>query len=126
GFDPADFGQHFLIGLERQPALSEHDRRLLETLRPAGIILFKDNFRRDLPYEDWLAALATLLAEARIAIGRDELLVAIDHEGGAVLRPPAPITPFAAPRDWPDRAFEVGRAMGTELRSLGVNVDFAP
>lgn len=124
--EPASFGHHFLVGLQKSPVLTEHDKRLLAALRPAGVILFRDNFAHDLPYAEWLELHARQLAEVREVIERRELLICIDHEGGPVLRTPPPITPFAAARRWPERAGEVGQAMGRELRSLGFNVDFAP
>jgi beta-N-acetylhexosaminidase len=123
---PDAFGHHFLIGLQRAPVLTDHDKRLLSRLRPTGIILFADNFLQKRPYEAWLDAWKALLHDARQAIGRDRILVCMDHEGGRVHRPPAPITRFASPRAWRDRAASVGAAMGRELRSLGINVDFAP
>ena len=129
-FSPGDrpdaFGHHFLIGLQRAPVLTDHDKRLLSRLRPAGIILFADNFMHDQPYEVWLEGWKRLLHDAREVIGRERILVCMDHEGGRVHRPPPPITRFAAPRAWRDRAAEVGGAMGRELRSLGINLDFAP
>jgi beta-N-acetylhexosaminidase len=128
-FSPGDrpdaFGHHFLIGLQRAPVLTDHDKRLL-SLRPAGIILFADNFLRNQPYEAWLESWEALLHDARQVIGRERILVCMDHEGGRVHRPPPPITRFASPHAWRDRAAEVGAAMGRELRSLGVTLDFAP
>lgn len=124
-FDTA-LGRHFIIGLQPSPELTEHDKRLLSTLKPAGIALFGRNFRHDADYPDWLASLGKLIGDARDCIGGDRLIVSIDHEGGLVNRPPRPITRFAAAAAWADRAAEVGRAMGVELRSLGVNMDFAP
>src|SRR5262249_6003963 len=41
-------------------------------------------------------------------------------------RTPAPITRFAYAARWPQQAASVGRAMGVELASLGVNLNFAP
>lgn len=120
------YGIHFAIGLQPSPTLTDHDRRLLETLRPAGIILFKPNFDHDAPYEQWLGTLRQLIDDARSAIGRDRIMVAIDHEGGRVIRTPAPITHFAYAREWVDKAGDVARAMAIELRSLGMNVTFAP
>jgi beta-N-acetylhexosaminidase len=119
-------GKHFLVGLRPTPDLHPDDRRLLETVRPAGVILFRGNFDATAPYPTWHARLARLIADARAAIGRDQVIVAIDHEGGTVLRPPAPITPFAFARSWVDQAAAVGAAMGRELASLGINLDFAP
>lgn len=120
------FGNHFAIGLQPSPTLTDHDRRLFERLRPAGVILFKDNFAHGAPYDVWLETLRALLADVRACIGRDRLLIGIDHEGGRVIRAPAPVTHFAYARAWADRADAVGHAMGVELRSLGMNVTFAP
>ena len=126
GRGPQSFGHRFLIGLQQSPVLSDHDKRLLALLKPAGVVLFRANFLSDAPYDEWLASHARLLADVREYIGRDEIIVSIDHEGGGVLRPPAPITPFAYAREWPNQAAAVGRAMGIELRGLGFNVNFAP
>lgn len=119
-------GEHFLIGLRPTPTLDARDRALLAELRPAGVVLFKSNFRHDLPYIDWLPVLAHLLEEVRAAIGRERILIAIDHEGGRVCRTPAPLTRFSYAAHWAGQASAVGRAMGIELASLGVNVSFAP
>jgi beta-N-acetylhexosaminidase len=119
-------GRHFLIGLQKSVILTEHDKRLLSGLRPAGIILFKDNFKHGTPYEDWLSSLCRLIAAVRECVEREQLLITIDHEGGAVFRPPQPITNFGAAANWAARSEEVGAAMGVELRSLGVNLNYCP
>jgi len=121
------FGDHFAVGLQPSPTLTDHDKRLLETLRPAGIILFKGNFRHDAgDYGDWLGTYRKLLADVRDCIGRDRLIVSIDHEGGRVHRAPSPITNYPYAREWAKSSAQVGRAMAIELKSLGVNVTFAP
>jgi beta-N-acetylhexosaminidase len=122
----ASAGDHFLIGLRPSPVLDDHDRALLSDLRPAGVILFKSNFRHDLPYKTWLESHARLIADIRAATGRECMLIAIDHEGGRVCRTPPPITRFAYAARWAGQAARVGRAMGRELASLGVNLNFAP
>jgi len=119
-------GNHFLIGLRPSPVLDDHDRALLGDLRPAGVILFKSNFRHDLPYKTWLESHARLITDIRAATGRARMLIAIDHEGGRVCRTPPPITRFAYAARWPEQAARVGRAMGRELASLGINLNFAP
>lgn len=126
GRGPASFGHRFLIGLQPGPALGDKDKRLLSLLKPAGVALFRANFLADAPYEEWLNSHARLLSDVRECIEREDVIVSIDHEGGGVLRPPAPITPFAYAREWPRQAGDVGKAMGVELRSLGFNVNFAP
>jgi beta-N-acetylhexosaminidase len=119
-------GNHFMIGLQPSAVLTEHDRKLLSDLRPAGVILFKSNFRHDLLYEDWLQYHARLVADIRAATGRESMLIAIDHEGGRVCRTPLPITRFSYAARWAEQADAVGRAMGSELASLGINLNFAP
>jgi len=124
--DLSAVGDHFLIGLRPTVQLDDRDRALLEDLRPAGVILYKSNFLHHEPYDQWLDAHARLIAEVRAAVGRDRLLIAIDHEGGRVCRTPPPITRFSYASRWAGQAAGVGRAMGIELASLGVNLNFAP
>jgi len=119
-------GDHFLIGLRPTAQLHERDRALLADLRPAGVILFKSNFQQDQPYEQWLETHRKLIDDVRNTIRRDRIFIGIDHEGGRVTRTPAPITRFAYAARWPQQAAAVGRAMGVELASLGVNLNFAP
>lgn len=120
------FGHHFAVGLQPAATLTEHDRTLLTKLRPAGVILFRDNFAHGRPYDAWLETLHQLLQDVRACIGREHILVAVDHEGGRVIRTPPPITHFAYAREWADKSAAVGQAMAVELRSLGMNTVFAP
>jgi beta-N-acetylhexosaminidase len=124
--DAREFGRHFVIGLRPSPVLTDEDKYLLNRLRPAGIVLFAGNFGAGEDYDVWLPRLGRLLSDARECLERGEVLVAIDHEGGRVVRPPAPVTHFDYARTWADRAAAVGAAMAVELRALGVNLDFAP
>jgi beta-N-acetylhexosaminidase len=122
----ASVGNHFFIGLKPSPVLDAQDRSLLADLQPAGVILFKSNFRHDLPYEAWLEIHAQLIADIRAATGRERMWIGIDHEGGRVCRTPPPITRFAYAMRLADQSAKVGHAMGRELASLGINLDFAP
>jgi len=122
----ASVGRHFMLGLRPTTTLHPLDRALLRDLKPAGVVFFKSNFAHDLPYRDWLEGHAELIAEIREAVGRERLFIAIDHEGGRVCRTPPPITRFAYARHWGDTAGDVGAAMGAELASLGINLNFAP
>jgi beta-N-acetylhexosaminidase len=124
--DISAVGDHFIVGLRPTTTLHPLDRALLADLRPAGVVLFKSNFLHDQPYAVWSEAYSRLIAEVRQAVGRDRLLIGIDHEGGRVCRTPPPITRFAYAALWAAQAGSVGRAMGSELASLGVNLDFAP
>jgi beta-N-acetylhexosaminidase len=120
------FGYHFLIGLRPTVALADEDRRLLEDLQPAGVILFGGNFARGLPYDEWLGIYAELVSDIGDALGGRQFLLGIDHEGTGIVRPPEPITAFSYARHWAHLSAEVGATMGTELASLGINVNFAP
>jgi beta-N-acetylhexosaminidase len=119
-------GDHFLIGLRPTTQLHERDRALLADLRPAGVILFKSNFLHDQPYEVWLKSHRKLVDDVRDAIRRERIFIGIDHEGGRVCRTPSPITRFSYAARWAQQSAAVGRAMGVELASLGVNLNFAP
>ena len=119
-------GDHLVVGLRPGTTLDERDRILLTELRPVGVVLFKGNFAHHLPYSEWIAIHAELIAAIRAAVGRSRLFIAIDHEGGRVCRTPAPVTRFAAARQYGQFANDVGRAMGRELASIGVNLNFAP
>lgn len=119
-------GDHFFIGLRPTSVLDDRDRALLRDLRPAGVILYKSNFRHDLPYRDWLSIHRDLIAAIRDASQRDKQFIAIDHEGGRVCRTPPPITRFSYAARWAGTAEQVGDAMGVELASLGCNLNFAP
>src|ERR1700693_6184769 len=85
--NPSDLnkvGQHFLIGLQKSVKLTDHDARLLSALQPAGIILFRENFKHGAPYEEWLSCLRDLIESARDCVQQKSLLISIDHECGAV------------------------------------------
>jgi beta-N-acetylhexosaminidase len=123
-----DLGLRFVVE-PLSTSLSYEERDLLCDLRPAGVMFRKRNFLQDAPYHEWLGAFDTLLSDIRRAVGRDTLLVSIDHEGGRVHRFPPPITRFPYPAFYsssPDAIESVARAMGIELRSLGFNVSFSP
>ncbi|HYW13257.1 MAG TPA: glycoside hydrolase family 3 N-terminal domain-containing protein [Longimicrobium sp.] len=124
--DAREFGRHFVVGLRPAAVLADEDKYLLDRLRPAGIVLFAGNFAAGEDYDVWLARHRRLLHDARECLQADQVLVCMDHEGGRVVRPPAPITHFDYARSWAHRAGEVGTAMAVELASLGVNLDFAP
>jgi beta-N-acetylhexosaminidase len=109
--------------------LSSEEAGLLRELRPAGIMLRSRNFARDLPYAEWLPRYAELLNAVRAAIGRERIVVCVDHEGGQVHRFPPPITRFPYPAFYAaskDAIEGVSTVWATELKSLGINVTFSP
>ncbi|PWT96636.1 MAG: hypothetical protein C5B53_09255, partial [Candidatus Melainabacteria bacterium] len=119
------FGKMFVVE-PAGPTLTDREKRLLQELKPAAIMFRKRNFLQGQNYEVWLAAYRELLKQCREAIGRERIIVSVDHEGGRVIRPPLPITPFPYAAKWADQVAPVATAMVIELKSLGINVNFAP
>ncbi len=104
------------------PQLDSATRRALTDLGPSGVILFRRNVENVDQLRQLTAALHDLPSRP---------LVAIDHEGGRVMRLSEPFTHFPPARDIgrggdPAAAEAVGRAMAVELRSVGIDLDFAP
>lgn len=122
----AEVGNHFFLGLQPTPYLHDKDKYLLDELKPAGVILFKSNFDHEAGYESWLETQKQLINDVRGVIGREKLFIATDHEGARVCRTPAPVTRFKSASEWAQHSKQVGAAMGKELASLGINMDFAP
>jgi beta-N-acetylhexosaminidase len=119
------FGHHLILGLSGT-TLSDDDKRLLGDLKPVGVIFYGKNFSAGTPYEVWLQRFKELVEQVRQYSDRDSMFMTIDHEGGSVIRPPLPITRFPHAFLLGELAFEVARATALELKSLGINVSFAP
>jgi beta-N-acetylhexosaminidase len=97
-------------------------QRTLEQLHAGAVILFRRNAGTP-------AQVAALTAQLHALPSRP--LVAIDHEGGRVMRLGPPFTQFpaaAAIGQTGDArvAYRVGRAMALELASVGIDMSFAP
>jgi beta-N-acetylhexosaminidase len=104
------------------PELDGATRRALDDLAPSGVILFRRNVTSP-------AQLGGLVRDLHSLPSRP--LVSIDHEGETVTRLGPPFTQFpvaarlGASGD-PELVLAVGRAMGSELASVGIDIDFAP
>lgn len=123
--DLAGFGHHLIVGISG-PFLSDDDKRLLETIRPIGILLLARNFLHGRSYQEWIEKLSILFEDIKTFSGRSKMFFTLDHEGGTVIRTPSPITRFPFAYLFRDRAHDVARATARELVSLGVNVSWAP
>jgi beta-N-acetylhexosaminidase len=103
------------------PQVDAATQRALEDLAPSGIVLFARNVTDVERLRDLTRALHSLPSRP---------LVAIDHEGGRVTRLGAPFTQFPSAavvgRGGADASQAVGRAIGLELASVGVDIDYAP
>lgn len=116
-------GQCFIIGIPG-PRLDDRTRGVLTDLQPGGVILFARNYTDP----DTLGALCD---DLHALDPDDPPLVALDHEGGRVHRLRTPFTHFPpaariGETGDPRLAFEVGAALGHELRNVGIDIDFAP
>jgi beta-N-acetylhexosaminidase len=130
----ADLGQLLWIGFQGTAAPAATLARIADGRAGAAIL-----FRRNLlglggasPDQGFdvgaLCALTTALHGA--APAGAPLLIAVDQEGGRVQRLRAPATRWPAmlglARHPAARARAIGRAIGDELRAVGIDVDFAP
>jgi len=110
-------------------SLSPADRDILREPATGGVILFSRNFES-------ANQVADLVTEIR-ALRRPPLLIAVDHEGGRVQRfregftaiPPMRRIGQEYDRD-PDAGLQAARdagwIVGSELRSVGIDLSFAP
>lgn len=120
-------GQSLIIGL-KGPSLTPEESKFIVENNIGGIILFGRNLETP---EQILALNRDLQKLSQTMPDRVPLFISIDMEGGRVLRLKEPFT------KWPAAAalgklnsssvvFEIARAMGTEMFSVGINMDFAP
>jgi beta-N-acetylhexosaminidase len=121
-------GRRLWIGIPG-PELDEGTRRLLAAIRPGGVILFGRNVVSPQQVAGLVASLRSLLGPG--------LHVAVDQEGGLVVRFERDLTVFpgnmalgaAAMREpslGEHLARAQGRVAGFELRRLGIDVNLAP
>ncbi len=111
--------------------LSSGERAFYRDVKPAGVILFRRNVTDP-------SRITALVDDVREAIGRDDVLVLIDQEGGRVqrLKPPTardlpPASAYAQvygcdPARAKRAAFLVARLVAGELRGYGINTNCAP
>lgn len=118
-------GQMIVIGLAG-PELDAHERRALAAGERGGVVLFRRNIAPR------IGAVAELVAAIRDATPAElPALVAVDQEGGRVMRlgPPAmQLPPMRRLGDLDDDELvrRVAEAQGRELAALGFTMSFAP
>ncbi len=119
------FGHHLILGISGT-TLSDDDKRALNELKPIGVIFFAKNFLDGTPYEVWLESFKDLNNQIREFTERDSMFITLDHEGGRVIRTPLPITRFPHALLLRSHAYKVAKATALELKSLGINLSWAP
>ncbi len=119
--------QFLWTGLAGTKILKEEEKFLTET-PPGGIILFTKNYKS--PKQLW--ELNKNLQKIATNNGlKKPFIIGIDMEGGRVQRLKAPFTIWPSMKklgslDSKTLAFEFARAMGKELRAVGINFNFSP
>ncbi|MFN6571380.1 beta-N-acetylhexosaminidase [Dendronalium sp. ChiSLP03b] len=119
------FGHHLILGISGT-TLSDDDKRALSDLKPVGVIFFAKNFLDGTPYEVWVESFKQLNDQIRQYAERQSMFMTLDHEGGRVIRTPLPITRFPYAFLWRSHSHEVAKATAKELKSLGINLSWAP
>lgn len=119
-------GQSMMFRFEG-PVFTDEARAAFREIRPGGVIYFGDNITSR---EQARNLSAELQSEAE-RFGMPPLLIAVDQEGGIVSRfsPDMVTVPGAMALTADGDAHDIetaARITGEQLRSIGVNVDFAP
>ena len=113
-------GALLVVGFEGT-ALTPEERRVLERVRPGGLVLFARNLQEVDETRALVGALRRLLPEA---------ILCVDQEGGRVDRLRRLVGPAPAPADLAgrrvSRSLRAGRTVGEALRHFGFDLDFAP
>ena len=119
-------GQLFMVGFDALEA-NDNIKRLIREQRVGGVILF----RRNVHTPQQLSALARELQEINAEVSDQPLLIAIDQEGGMVMRIEQGVTPIPAAMAFQEAgSVEDCEALsfvnGDELRQIGINMNLAP
>ncbi|WP_420595596.1 beta-N-acetylhexosaminidase [Deinococcus sp.] len=118
---PVQAGSLLMVDLPG-PQLTSENAEYLRRNGIRAVCLFGKNVESE-------AQLRALCAELRAVMGEDAL-IAIDHEGGAIVRPtfwPAPPSAMSLGHaDDPALTEAVSKVLGRQLRSVGINWNFAP
>ena len=123
--DADKVGQLMMIGIYGK-SLNDDAKFMLNEYRVGGIILFD----RNMESKDQVKTLITDINKAGKSAGLTPLFLGIDQEGGAVARmddklikvPPAE----EVGKESVEQAASLAKEVGTELKDLGFNINFAP
>ncbi len=118
-----NFGQLIITGIKGL-ALTEEESKFIKEEKIGGIILFSHNFEDP-------AQLAELVNSIQKLRDEYPLFIAVDHEGGRVIRFKKHFTQFPAMMELarlnsPKLIYEVHEIMAKELAACGVNISFSP
>ena len=116
-------GQRLMLGFDGT-TLNADLKKLIETLKVGGLILFA----RNVETPEQLRQLCTNIQAYATDCGQPPLFIAIDQEGGQVARLKAPFTEFSAmpPLGDTPAAARFARITARELTAVGINMNMAP
>lgn len=120
-------GQLFMIGLEGK-ALTPRESEFIVKNNIGGVILFDRNLGTPQETHKLCSEIQNLRHKLK---DKTPLFIGIDMEGGRVARLKAPFTQWPpadklGALDSTSVAFRFSMSMGSELKAVGINVDFAP
>lgn len=118
-----DLGQLIITGIGGL-TLSAAEKEFIEKEKIGGIILFSKNFSDPIQ----LKALTDSINSLNVDY---PFFICVDHEGGRVIRFKKYFTQFPpmlnlASLNDPEIFYQVGKIMGQELSSCGINLNFSP
>lgn len=120
-------GQHMLIGISGA-TLTTVEKTFIVENNISGVVLFARNCIEPKQIHELCTQIQSLRHKM---LDKAPLFIGIDMEGGRVHRLKPPFTQWPALKnigdlDAPTVAFHFAQRMGTELLSVGINLDFAP
>ncbi len=120
-------GQLLIIGI-RGPSLTADEADFIVANNIGGVILFARNIESPEQVHELCTSIQALRHRTRDKL---PLLIGVDQEGGRVARMKPPFTQwpplsYLGKLDSTSVAFKFALDMGTELRAVGINLDFAP
>ena len=123
--DADKVGQLMMIGIHGK-SLNDDAKFMLNEYRVGGIILFD----RNMESKDQVKTLITDINKAGKSAGLTPLFLGIDQEGGAVARMDDKLTKVPPAeevgKEPVEQAAALAKEVGTELKELGFNINFAP
>ncbi len=118
-------GQLFQVGISGT-TLKPSEKKFLKENNIGGVILFDRNLESPEQIYQLTSEIQTIKTSDNVP-----LIISIDMEGGRVLRLKDPFTRWPSvgklsELDSTALAFKFSQSMGVEMRSVGINMDFAP
>lgn len=123
--DLSGFLGAFLISGIEGTVLDAETAAWIQRSHVGGILLFKKNYQHPAQVQQLIQAL-----QAARAPGEPPLLICVDQEGGRVQRFQEGLTLFpsaeALSKQPPEITFQVTLALASELKALGIGLNFSP